>query len=170
LKTDAYKLFEDTCKTASSLLYFGLCDDPPPATRPAYIKEVENEPSHWIATVLNEGEKEVVFYAIDHCIAIFRSNGDPESRCDGMLQCERKLAFVELKDRASSGWLKKGSDQLTTTINIFTANHDITVYNKIEAYVANKQRPLSNTGNATQIQKFKDDTGLILKVQAHISV
>ena len=91
--------FENTCKTVSSQLYFGLCDDPPPTTRLAYIKEAKNEPSDWIATVLNEAEKDVIFYAIDHCIALFRSNGDPESRCDGMLQCESKLAFVELKDR-----------------------------------------------------------------------
>jgi hypothetical protein len=162
--------FEDTCKSVSSQLYFGLCDDPPPATSPAYIKEEENEPSNWIATVFNDAEKEVAFYAIDHCITIIRPNGDEESRCDGMLEHNNNLAFVELKNRATNGWLKKGCEQLTTTINIFSANHDTTIYDKIEAYVSNKQRPLSYAGNATQIQKFKDDTGLILRVKADIQV
>jgi hypothetical protein len=162
--------FEEACKTSSSLLYFGLCDDPPPATSPAYIKEEEVEPKNWIATVFNGAEKEVAFYAIDHCIEILRPNGDLESRCDGLIHFENKLKFVELKDRASSGWLKKGREQLTTTINIFSANHSINAYDEVEAYVSNKQKPLANTGNSVQIQQFKDDTTLILRVQSDISI
>jgi hypothetical protein len=162
--------FEEACKTSSSQLYFGLCDDPPPATSPAYIKEEEVEPTDWIATVFNGAEKEVAFYAIDHCIEILRPNGEQESRCDGMIHFENDLVFVELKDRASDGWIKKGREQLTTTIRIFSDNHDKNVYHNIGAYVANKQKPLVYTGNSTQMQRFKDDTGLILKIQADISI
>lgn len=161
--------FKQACKTQSDKTTFGLCDDPPPAKDPAYIDE--NNPSEWIATINNPTNIRVDFYAIDHCVKILKPNNkDEESRCDGLLHHTNDLTFVELKDRASSGWLTKGRGQLTTTIAVFSAHYDITVFNKVEAYVANKQRPLANTSMSNEIQKFKDDTGLTLRVQATISI
>lgn len=160
--------FEGKCKTDSSKNKFGLCDDPPPAENSAYINE--DDQAKWVATVNNENNKEISFYAIDHCVTILRPNGDRESKCDGILRFDNNLIFVELKDRSSKGWLTKGREQLTTTIEKFSENYNISSYTKAEAYVCNKQRPMANTGNKELIQRFKDDTGLILKVQSTISV
>ncbi|MBK8566646.1 MAG: hypothetical protein IPN76_25775 [Saprospiraceae bacterium] len=152
--------FKNTCKTSSKEKVFGLCDNPPPATDPAYIDETDN--SKWIAEVSNNNSLEANLYAIDHCVDIFRPNGEMESRCDGVLTHTDTLIFVELKDRVSSGWLAKGREQLTTTIQNFIANHDISAYNKVEAYVCNKQRPLAVTNISTVVQMFKDDTSVML--------
>lgn len=167
--------FKNTCKTTSKGKVFGLCDDPPPAENPAYIDEVDS--SKWIAEVTNNSASEVSLYAIDHCVDILRPNGDMESRCDGMLTHDDNLTFVELKDRGHKGWLVKGREQLTITIQNFVAHHDISIYNKVEAYVCNKQRPFIVTGISEEVQMFKDDTaallnskGLLLKADRNINI
>lgn len=153
--------FISSCKSTTVKNKFGLCDDPPPATNPAYIDEYVQD--KWIAEVINKNEITVDLHAIDHCIEIKRPNGEMESRCDCMLHYNNSLIFIELKDRASSGWLKKGGDQVSITIRKFKEFHDTNIFKKMEAYVCNKQRPLAITGMNTVTQKFKDETGLILK-------
>ncbi|MBF0379113.1 MAG: hypothetical protein HQK72_16775 [Desulfamplus sp.] len=153
--------FDPNCKTESNMNMVGLCDDPPPNINPAYIDE--NNPSNWIATVKNNVQEIVSFYAIDNCVSILRANGDMESRCDGMLLYSKKLIFIELKSREGGQWLKKGREQLTTILNIFKSQNNINNYDNVEAYVCNSLRPLAHVGHASNIQKFKDDTGLILK-------
>jgi hypothetical protein len=154
---------------------FGICDDQPPLTNPAYLKL--HTPDDWIAEISNPNSKQFTFKAIDNCVPVYRTNGELESRCDGMFYYDNNLAFVELKDRGSSGWLSKGREQLTITITNFIANHDITQYNKVEAFVCNKQKPLAITTNNSEVQKFKDETaallnngGLLLKVDRNISI
>jgi len=160
--------FEANCKTESNTSQFGLCDDPPPANTPAYIDE--NDSSKWIAIVNNPNLEDVLFYGIDHCIIILKADGTQESRCDGMLSYSNNLIFVELKSRRSKKWFKKGREQLTNTINKFKLNHDIAVYDKVEAYVCNNLKPFAHTGQAANIQKFKDETGLILRGQKEINI
>ena len=59
-----------TCQTFSNHKQFGLCDEPPPASNPAYIDE--DNGSKWIAVVVNEDRYYVTFTAIDNCIVIKR--------------------------------------------------------------------------------------------------
>ncbi len=160
--------FTSSCKSGTAKTKFGLCDDPPPATNPAYIDELTQE--KWIAEVINKNEISIDFHAIDNCIDIKRPNGEMESRCDCMLHYNNSLIFVELKDRVSSGWLAKGGDQVSITICKFKEFHNINVFDKVEAYVSNKQRPLAITGYNTVAQKFKDKTGLTLKPDRNISI
>ncbi len=148
---------------------FGICDDPPPATDPAYLN-IDNE-SSWIAEVLNAEKKDVKFIAVDHCIEILRPNGDKESRCDGILITQDTIAFVELKDRiARHGWIADGLGQLTVTIQKFKENHNVNAYSRHEGYVANKQKPFFNNNVSTIAQKFKDDTGFIFNVKRVIEL
>ena len=153
--------FKEECKTESDNEEFGICDKPPPATEPAYIDE--NDSSQWIAIVKNSQRRTAEFYAVDHCIAIYKEDGNMDSRCDGMLLYSNNLIFIELKERKKGQWFKKGREQLTATIKRFKAENDLTDYDKIEAYVCNSLKPLANTGQMENIQKFKDDTGLIFK-------
>lgn len=159
---------DSDCSSNSSNSAFGLCDDPPPSNNPAYINE--NTPSFWIAKINNLNQENVVFYAIDNCVTVLRPDGKDESRCDGVLSYANKLIFVELKSRKSKKWFKKGREQLTTTINYFRLNHDVTTFKKIEAYVCNNLRPLAHVGQAANIQKFKDETGFILKGKRIIDI
>ncbi len=149
--------FTNSCKTSSNKVKFGLCDDPPPLSNPAYIDE--KEPAKWIGIVKNSEEKNVDFFAIDNCVDIRRDDGTMDSRCDGVLSYEDKLIFVELKERDGGQWLKKGREQLTATINRFKQEVDVSKFSSIKGYVCNSLRPQSHTGQANNIQKFKDDTG-----------
>lgn len=154
--------FQIGCKTESNQHLFGLCDNPPPATDPAYIDEIDS--TKWIAEVTNNLSVNVEFFAVDHCPAIqpVRPNNEPAKRCDGILKHNNKLSFVELKDRDHRGWISGGRKQITETIQFFIASHDITVYANVDAYVSNKQRPLAVIGSSSEVQKFKDETALML--------
>lgn len=153
--------FINSCKTHSNKIEFGLCDDPPPASNPAYIDEDDN--SKWIGVVKNNNNKEVEFIAIDACIDIRKPDGNLESRCDGLLSFENNLIFVELKFREGGQWLKKGREQLTITVNNFKMNYNILDYNNVHGNVCNSLRPLSHSGHAANIQQFFDETNLVLK-------
>lgn len=160
--------FINTCKTNSNKNEFGLCDDPPPASNPAYIDE--NDKSKWIGVVKNKSNKGVEFIAIDACIDIRKRDGNLESRCDGLLSFENDLIFVELKFREGGRWLKKGREQLTITIDNFKANYNILDYNNVYGNVCNSLRPLSHSGHAANIQQFYDDTNLVLKSDNMIEI
>lgn len=158
-----------TCKSSTANTIFGICDKTPPPSLPAYIDT--SNTTDWIAEVININSKTIFFKAIDACVEIFKLSGDLESRCDGVLIDGNELTFVELKDRASSGWVSKGRRQLTITINNFLNNDpNAANYNVVEAYVCNKQRPLAVTNISTETQRFKNDTGLNLKVNRIISI
>ncbi len=156
------------CKSSTTSKLFGICDKTPPPSLPAYIDIVN--PSYWIAEVNNPNERSVTFKAIDACVDIRRPDGTQESRCDGVLIYENTLCFVELKDRGSSGWSSKGREQLTITIGNFIRNGNDEGYSLGMAYVCNKQRPLAITSNTNEIQKFKNDTGLVLKISRQIFI
>lgn len=156
------------CSTHSDQQEFGLCDDPPPPHIPAYIDETN--PDKWIAKIINTNQENITFYAIDHCVDVLRPDGTKDSRCDGVLSYSNHLIFVELKSKTSTKWFKKGREQLTTTINHFKLNHDMTAYSKVEAYVCNNLRPFAHSGQAANIQKFKDDTDFILKGEREIVI
>lgn len=160
--------FITLCKSTTANKEFGLCDDPNQPVDPAYIDISSKE--RWIGKVDNRDGISVDFHAIDNCIDIRRANGEMESRCDCMLYYNNSLLFVELKDRASMGWLKKGRDQVLITINKFKEFHNINDYDKVEAYVCNKQRPLAITAINTIMQRFKDETGLTLKADRNIII
>jgi len=156
------------CRTSSHNNEFGLCDDQPPLSNPAYIDEYNK--SKWIGIVNNEQEKVVNFNAIDNCIDIRRDDMTMDSRCDGVLSYEKSLILVELKERDGGQWLKKGREQLTATINRFKQEVDINEFDSIKAYVCNSLRPYSHSGQTTNIQKFRDDTGFILIGKQRIDI
>ena len=94
--------FENRCESSSNITRFGICDDPPPASNPAYIDE-ENT-THWIAKVLNPNKRNCTFHAIDNCVTILKANGKMESRCDGLMKYDSTLIFIELKSREGGQW------------------------------------------------------------------
>ena len=160
--------FSKTCKTTSNKATFGLCDDPSPSSKPAYIDEKDR--SKWIAKVCNTKNKEIDFYAIDKCVDIKQKDGNMEKRCDGVLSFENKLIFIELKERKGGQWFKIGREQLTATILRFKKEVGFSKCTHVSAFVCNKLKPRVNSGQQTNIQQFKDETGLILEGKATIKL
>lgn len=78
-----------------------------------------------------------------------------------MLFYESNLIFIELKSGKKTRWLRRGRSQLSNTIKLFKENYDINEY-VVEAYVCNNHRPFGHSGNAIHIQKFKEETQVIL--------
>jgi len=79
----------------------------------------------------------------------YKEDGNMESRCDGILSYLNNLIFVELKERKKGQWFKKGREQLTVTIKRFKSECDLNTYDRVEAYVCNSLKPLSNMGLPT---------------------
>lgn len=154
-----------SCKTNSIKECFGLCDDPPPSNNPAYIDE--NDIDKWIGLVDNPTLKSVDFFAIDKCVKVVRSDGTLEKRCDGILNYDTNLIFVELKDRKKD-WATDGMQQIETTIRVFTANHNIASYN-VSACICNK-KPFFPSSFITHIQKFKTNTGYKISFNPEIII
>ncbi len=162
--------FASECQTTLSDKQFGICDDPPPPPKKAYI--IASNQNLWIATVNNPNQYKVAFVAIDNCIELLKKNGHQESRCDGLLRYDDKLIFVELKDRDPDNrdWIAKGDSQLRITINQFKDAHDISIYSYKVAYIANIQHPQFRSTQQIRMEKFKDDTGVLLRIEATIGL
>lgn len=164
----AVNFVDPNCIASTNEKVFGICDDPPPSIDPAYLDFVDD--TKWVAWVDNDKGKDVIFTAIDHCIEIKRPNGETESSCDGMLQYDTTLIFVELKDRDSGRWLGKARDQLQTTIDTYKSDEGLNGYTRYYGYVANKQRPYFNAANPAIAEQFEDDTGFVLVVDQVIKI
>lgn len=153
-----------TCQTFSDRKLFGLCDDPHPASDPAYIDEEDG--AKWIAVVVNEDRYDVTFTAIDNCIPIDRADGKPAKRCDGVLTFNSTVTFVELKQRGAIGnaWVIDAEKQLRTTIGYFELEDDAEDYNKKNAYIANSEHPKFKESQARRMDQFFNDTGYVLRI------
>jgi hypothetical protein len=160
--------FNADCHSHSNKVKFGLFDPPDNEKIPACIKE--NDPNTWHGTINNPNEIDVNLYAIDHCIPIDRTDGSKSKRCDGMLHYGNRIVLVELKDSNTGRWPTKAREQLTETFQAFTDSYNIADFAITEAYICNKQRPVTNSNHGSNIERFKDDTGLLLKIQHEITI
>jgi len=160
--------FDEHCQSQTDQPRFGLCDEPPPSQKPAYI-DISNEETKWIAVVENLNQIEVNFTAIDNCIAIDESEG---MRCDGMLTYHKHIIFIELKSRnyRNSIWIEEGEKQLENTINIFAKNHDMVNYKSKKAYIANGKKPKFQYAHKDRMQRFKNKTGFRLSIENTIII
>lgn len=160
------------CQTHSNKKIFGLCDDPAPAKNHAYIDDVKENGSKWIAVVENENRYAATFTAIDNCIEIKREDGTMDKRCDGMLTYNSTVIFVELKERAASGvaWVKDAEKQLKTSIAYFEATDEAEKYKDKKAYIANKEHPKSKDSQMRRMDQFLTDTGYVLRIVNRIEL
>ena len=143
---------------------FGICDN----GNLAY-SDIDNR-STWIATVLNNEAKEVLFTPVDHNI-IVQKVGNEMSQCDGMLTIENNegLIFVELKT-GQRNWVSDAISQLKSTIYLFKKNHPIDIYTVKIAYAVNKSHPSFQFSKKNKMQTFRYETGFRLLIQADIKI
>lgn len=162
--------FKTDCQTITNAQRFGICDDEDAHVKtPAYINT--DDESKWIAVVLNERAKEILFTAIDNCIDMFRENGDMESRCDVLLTCADNLILVELKNK-NADWLSSGIDQIEATLIRLIENHKAFYYSfkKRKAYVANKRHPNFQVVENSTMRRFSTEYKIWLDIQGTIKV
>lgn len=164
--------FDLGCKSSSSKEEFGLCDDSSKPTSPAYLDENRaDKKNNWIAVVHNLKNMQVDFYAIDCCVMIKRPDETQAKRCDGMLYYDKTVIFVELKDRGVTGWIAKGTEQLKETIQHFRDNHLSECKNlTLEARLSNRQSPYFKNNDQIHLAKFKDETGIVLRIGTNIEL
>jgi len=163
--------FNNPDKATTDSLRFGICDDVAPVDcpdNPAYIDESDS--GNWTAVVTNPGRKSVTFYPIDNCVEIRRPDGNMDNRCDGMLNFNKNLIFVELKDRSSQGWVGDGLKQLKITLRNFEKYHNVRDFERIYAQLCNKQRPSAVVSCKIDVNRFKDETGYTVIVDRNIEV
>jgi hypothetical protein len=160
--------FKSTCQTKTNAALFGICDDNNQPEAPAYLNDTNSKT--WTAEVRNDQKVEVTFTAIDNCIPIFRENGEMESRIDGLLTYNSdRLIFVELKIVRES-WIPGGIQQLENTIELFSAQNDLSSYKKRRAFLANKKHPRFKFSHKETMQVFKNKTGVRLIISANIKL
>lgn len=160
--------FSQACSETTNAQSFGICDDVPNSR--AYLDITDS--TKWIAIVDNPKTYEVTFIGIDNCVQILRSNGETESRCDGMVKYLDNIIFIELKERdsAPTAWIEKGYNQLKVTINIFKNNYNISDYASVKAHLVNSMRPNFPMSQISKIQRFFTETGVILDVKQLIEL
>ena len=156
------------CQTHSKRKLFGLCDDPPPPHKAAYIDETNG--AKWIAVVVNDETYAVTFTAIDHCIVINRPDGKQSKRCDGVLTYNSTVIFVELKEIGGKGndWVEVTEEQLKITIGHFEAEDYADNFIQKKAYIANSEHPKFKESQTRRMEQFFDDTGYVLRIENRI--
>ncbi len=156
------------CQYTTEKKLFGICDDPPPIYKHAYLDE-ENGVK-WIAVVINADRQHVTFTAIDNCIEIRSINGKMAKRCDGVLTFNSTIVFVELKERDEKGtnWIKDAEEQLRSTISYFEKSEKGTNYKIKKAYISNNEHPKFRESQARRMEQFLTDTGYVLRIENRI--
>lgn len=164
--------FKSTCQTKTNAALFGICDDNNHPEAPAYLNDTDSKT--WTAEVRNDKKIEVTFTAIDKCIPVLRENGDMESRIDGLLTYNNnnsnQLIFIELKIVSKDRWISPGIQQLENTIELFSAQNDLSSYKKRRAFLANKKHPKFKFSHKETMQAFKNKTGVRLIISANIKL
>jgi hypothetical protein len=158
--------FNNRCQEPSiSAQLFGLCDDQNGLK--AYTNVLT--PNTWVATVENPETKPVIFTAIDNCVEILRGDGSLERRCDGMLTYTDNIVFVELKE-VEKAWITGAVEQLETTIQYFTENHDINLFRHKRAFACNKKHPRFKVIEPETKKRFFHNYRVRLNIQGIIKI
>ncbi|MBB4603590.1 hypothetical protein HNQ93_004217 [Hymenobacter luteus] len=158
-----------SCDTLVSEALFGICDDASKRDEPAYISTDQTAENTWIARVDNSPEYDVTFTAVDKCIPVFKGSGGEQKRCDGLLQYETTLIFVELKEHKDPGkqWANEAANQIKQTMSDFADAHGFSG-KTIRAHIANRVQPNAQQGHASVIKNFFSATKLILRIEGTI--
>jgi hypothetical protein len=132
------------CLQLIQLDTFGISDVEGGNGLPAKITECPNPETDFV--VNNKSGIDVFFKAVDWCVPICRTGtynlddddrepsqfssdditeGDFIKRCEGFLQFNDTVVFIEIKDRPRGSWLKDAREKFEETILSFREHHSI---------------------------------------------
>ena len=152
--------YKKECQTETKSDLFGICDDEDLDKKvPAYLDFIDEK--KWIATVINNYRRDIIFTAIDHCVFL----NSIESRCDGMLECSNSIIFVELKNKSRA---VTQAEQLENTIRFVGIEKEEYVFKK--AYLSNKRKQVSDYLHKDKKDQFLTNTGFRLYFSSEIVI
>lgn len=177
------------CLQSIQLGKFGISDVEGGNNLPAKITSNPNPETDFI--VKNSSGVEVFFKAVDWCVQICRTgtynlndderepeqfssddnpNGDLIKRCEGFLQFNDSIVFIEIKDRPRGSWLKDAREKFEETILSFREHHsDVTA--KIEKpRLCNPSFQRVHQNEMMQKRILKDKIGLEFIRQDSINI
>ena len=156
--------FQKKCQEKIDNEIFGLCDDN--NGKVAYTDKDNRD--KWIATVINNKKKQIVFTAIDKCIILDSEYPDRE-RCDCMLTFDDYIYFIELKNKRK-GWKASAIKQLKSTIKFFIEQNNDNKFRYKKAFICNKKHPYFNViDNEFELTFFRE-YGFRISVQSEILI
>jgi hypothetical protein len=147
----------------------------------------------WDFAVSNPNRLEVLFKAIDYCVDIYRTgtydlaneNRNPANfssvntyhagaqlikRCEGLIQFNDKILFIEIKRRPRGNWLSDAREKFEETILSFKEHHPLLSGQIIEPIVSNMLFNRAHQSEMVQKRMLKDKVGLDFKIQQSISI
>ena len=169
---------------------FGISDVDGGNNLPAKIGAVNPDPATDFI-VVNNSNTEVSFKAVDWCVPIYRTgtyNLDDDARviaqfssdyigvdlikrCEGFLQFNDSIVFIEIKNRPGGrGWLKDAREKFEETILSFREHHP-NFANQIEKPIlCNPSFPGSHQNETVQKKILKEKIGLEFIRQNSITI
>ena len=156
----------EDCRSHSAAPRFGACDDD--GDTPAYLDETDS--GKWRCTFINDNQKSCTFTAVDNCVEVLRPDRSSERRCDGILQYDQTIMFVELKYVRSKGWIPDGIEQLEGTVRDYFTGVDRQDFTRRLAVLANGKKPAFRSSHKVQMQQFYQRHGVRLLIQAEVRI
>lgn len=163
---------------------FGICDVDGGNRLPAKIIVANPDPNTDFI-VVNNSKTQVNFKAVDWCVDIYRTGTydlDDENRvatqfssdsvfmpgselikrCEGFLQDDNKVLFIEMKDipKARGGWIADARKKFEETILSFKEHHPALISSLIKPILCNPSFPGPHPNETIQKKILKDKIGL----------
>jgi len=162
---------------------FGISDIDGGNNLPAKVNNVNPDASTDFI-VVNNSNIPVTFKAVDWCVDIYRTGGyslDDENRvdsqfssdsaissgddlikrCEGFLQYDNSIVFIEIKNRPGGrGWLKDAREKFEETILSFREHHPNLATQIKKPILCNPSFPGSHQNKTIQKRILKDKIGL----------
>jgi len=162
------------CKKTTNVRRFGVSDANSNNRLPAFI-DTENE-EVWDLIVENPSLKEITFKAVDYCVDIFRDNltvANQEQlikRCEGFLNYDDKIVFLEIKNRGTGRWLIDAREKFQETITKFKETYPENRFSIEKPIVANKKFVRTHQNEMVQRRILKNAIGIDFVVSNILSI
>jgi hypothetical protein len=162
---------------------FGISDVDGANNIPAKVNVVNPDPATDFI-VVNGSNTQVTFKAVDWCVPIYRtgsyslddenridsqfssdsdisSSDDLIKRCEGFLQYDNSIVFVEIKNRPDGrGWLKDSREKFEETILSFREHHPNLATQIKKPILCNPSFPGPHQNETIQKKILKEKIGL----------
>lgn len=171
---------------------FGITDEHGGNNTPARVDTTD--PTIWDLTVTNNSGVDVIFKAVDWCVAIFRTGtynlkddtreeaqfssnntgigGNWIKRCEGFLQYDDKILFIEIKRKKKkpSEWIEDAREKFEETILSFKEHHPHLANQIIKPIIVNPKHTGVAPTEMVQKRILKDKVGVEFIRQNSITI
>lgn len=172
---------------------FGISDVDGANNIPAKVNVINPDPATDFI-IVNNSNTQITFKAVDWCVPIYRtgcyslddenridsqfssdsdisSNNDLIKRCEGFLQYDNSIVFIEIKNRPDGrGWLKDAREKFEETILSFREHHPNLATQIKKPILCNPSFPGPHQNETIQKRILKDKIGLEFIRQDSITI